>query len=449
MGEQVNRQYSRNRLYKAYRRIRYIRYLKKIRKKRLQEQKAKRSADTAKVPARKRSVPGIYRIYRILRYLNYRRKTVAKIRKAARKAARDQRRLERREVKEKMRAKAREIRSLEKLEKEKLKKEKKERKKRRRRLIRYLIRKQGKNLLFILTHPGQFYRDRIHPKIRSLKEKPEERNQFLIIASNSTVYFLLSYLVIFITGLFVTVWASFQFNYKTILFYYKVYYDIQSSEWFADSVKLLYSTMPLTGLFFGIVFLIIYSNIRWETFKWKLFFMWGYIHGFTIFFGALLIGTLMNKGFGYVIIYMYYMDTGKLIFSLLALFVLVSVGLLSVKSLLISANIYFNRLSYGNRTFFIFSQFVIPLVIGMIIIMLLKIPDNIYYSSTDSVLFEIIKTSTLLLVLIPVLFTYNTYQELYFDETPRQIKLNWKPLVALLIVFLLFRLGLSGGIRFG
>jgi hypothetical protein len=239
------------------------------------------------------------------------------------------------------------------------------------------------------------------------------------------------------------------FDYKTILYYYKIYYDIESHAWNSDSVKILFSILPLTGILLGTVFLILYSLFRNEPGNLKLFFLWGFVHGMVMFFGALLMGTLLNKDFGWVIAYLYYRDTGKMIFSIISIFALIAIGGLIAKSFLISGNAYYNFIDKRNRQFFLSSQIILPAILGSFILAFLKIPDRFYFGTVDEMYYEFLKLFTLMLLIVPLFISFKTYDEIYFDEEPRRISLNWKFLIITIALILIFRLGLVTGITFG
>ena len=65
-------------------------------------------------------------------------------------------------------------------------------------------------------------------------------------------------MVIYLISQFITVWVAASFDYKTILYYYKIYYDIESHAWNADSVKILFSIMPIVGVLWEL-FLLFFS----------------------------------------------------------------------------------------------------------------------------------------------------------------------------------------------
>ncbi len=454
MKESTKKKLLGKKFYAVYRRMRFLSYKRKVLK---QRAKIRRSEEkNALKPKRKKSDNSqisfgyrFYRIVRILRFLYKKQKQNRRIAKEKKREKKLQEKIELEEVRERMRLVREAEREANKKQKSKTKLEKKAFKKKKRSVRRYIFRRRLRKLGYEIRHFNKDSIKRIFKWLVAFAENKDKRNNFFIISTNSLAMFLLSYFTIYIISQLIIVWVAKSFDYRTILFYYKVYYSIDSGDWTADSVKILYSMAPLTGLLFGIVFITIYSTFKNENGILKLFFLWGFIHGMIMFFGGLLLGTLMNKDFGWVIAYLYYRDTGKMIFSLLSIFALVAIGRGVSKSFLISGNSYFNFVDKSNRKLLLFSQVLIPAIIGSVILALLKIPNDLYFGTMDQALFEGLKLSTVILVLVPVIFTFASFEAIYFDEEPRKIRLAWKFFAASIIIVLLWRFGLANGIYFG
>jgi len=263
---------------------------------------------------------------------------------------------------------------------------------------------------------------------------------FFTIILNSTSYFILSFLFIYLIGQVSVAIAAMQFDYTSILYYYKLIFTIDTYSWTPDAVKLLFSLAPFISLFLGILFFVIYFNLTTNTMKFKVFFLWCFIHGIVWFFGALLAGTLLDKGIGYVVLYFYFMDTGKLVLSLFSIAFMLFIAAYSTRGFLFSANSYFNELNEHNRTFFVFSQVIIPLIIGTAIIIIFKLPKINYY--------ELFVLLTNLLVIVPILLRYNSFPTLFFEEHPFKITLDKTGLILAVIALVLFRVVLEFGIPF-
>ncbi len=452
MNEKTKRKLMGKRFYVIYRRVRFMRYKKKLlkhgQKQRdpIQEESIKKAGTTVK---RKSDRSKTYTIYRKIRFLYRKRKS---LKKEKRKFIKEQIALAKEEQLE-IKRRLVEKRQQDKLHKQEQKVQKKltktEVKKRRRRLMRYYLKRQFMNfIVFLKTFDKRTSRGLYNSASAFVHNKEKHKKHFRVFL-NSLSLFLLSYLVLYGISMLITVWVARSFDYRTIMFYYKIYYNIDRGDWTADSVKILYSIAPLTGLFFGSVFLIIFSTFRNERGILKLFFLWGFIHGMIMFFGSLLMGTLLNKEFGWVISYLYFRDTGKMIFSIFSIFALVALGGFTAKSFLISGNTYLNFVDKSNKRFLLSSQVVLPVIIGTVILILLKIPNNFYFGSEDEAYFETFKLSTILLFMIPLMMAFGSFNETYFDEEPRKIRFYWKFFLLAIIVWGVFRFGLSSGVHFG
>ena len=276
---------------------------------------------------------------------------------------------------------------------------------------------------------------------KTLDRNKRTPGNFLIISANSTAYFILAFFFVYLIGQFSTAIAAMQFDYTGIIYYHKLIYTIDTYSWLSDAVKLLYSLAPFTALFLALLSIIAIVNMVADASSLKLFFLWTYIHGVIWFFGALIAGLLLEKGFGYVVLYFYVLDTGKLIFSLMALAVMLAALGFTTKWFIFSANSYFNQLNEHNITFFIFSQVFVPLIVGTLIIIGIKLPKLNGY--------ELFILLTTLLAMIPVGLLYKSHPPYYFDEEPIKVKLKIPVVILAIIVLVAFRIIFEIGIPFG
>jgi hypothetical protein len=452
MNENTKRKIMGKRFYVIYRRVRFIRYKKKLSKQRqfIEAIPQKEIKDSTPKPKKKKSTGRkIYTIYRKIRFLNRRRISQKKqkrilIKEQITHAKQEQLEIKNRLIEKKVQDKfhKQEQKKLQKLSKAEIKK-------RRRRLLRYFLKRQFMNFIVFLKTFDKRLSSGLYNAASSFVRNKEKRNNYIKITLNSFSLFLLSYFVFYVISMLVIVWVARSFDYRTIMFYYKIYYNIDTGDWTADSVKILYSIAPLTGLFFGTVFLIIFSTFRNERGILKLFFLWGFIHGMIMFFGSLLMGTLLNKDFGWVISYLYFRDTGKMVFSIFSIFALVALGGFTAKSFLISGNTYLNYVDKSNKRFLLWSQVILPVILGTIVLVLIKIPNNFYFGSEDEAYFDVFKHTTIILFLIPLIIAFGSFNETYFDEDPRKIRYYWKSFLLAIIIWGSFRIGLSTGVHFG
>jgi hypothetical protein len=266
-------------------------------------------------------------------------------------------------------------------------------------------------------------------------------NNFLIIFFNSLSYFIIAFIFMHLLSQFATSIAALQFEYTSILYYYKLVYAIDSGAWTSDAVKFLFSMTPMVALLFGIIFLIVYIQMYDNQAHYKLFFLWCFAYAIIWSFGALLAGTILDKGIGYVVMYFYFMDTGKLILSLFALTMLLVSSTLTAKWFLFSANSYFNQLNEHNRSFFAFANIFMPLLVGTGILLLIKLPHLTYY--------EMFVLLLGLIFGIPILLRYPNYPTFFFDEFPIKIKPDRPAMFLALVMLVAYRVIFEFGIRIG
>ena len=262
---------------------------------------------------------------------------------------------------------------------------------------------------------------------------------FRVILVNSLFLFLLAYLIIYLLNLFITGLTAVIFNIPVVIYYNEVDFLIRGYDWTSDAVCGVFSSGPLLMFVLSLFFLILYTAVVTETGILRLLLLWIIYHGLTRIFGEILVGALMGKGFGYVILYLFVMDTGKMILTIFGFVAMFTTGLFIVRPVLFSANIYFNELRKSYRMRFIINQFIFPYVLGNVVIFLVKLPEVS--------IFDITVNATMILFFIPLLLQSINFQDLYFDEEPRKIKLKLILPMVTIILFILFRTLFGIGLR--
>jgi hypothetical protein len=277
-------------------------------------------------------------------------------------------------------------------------------------------------------------------RYREFRDKAPSRRLFALTSFNSTLLFLLSYFALFFISQIITVITAKFFNYPTSVYYYEIYFNISSEAWFHDSVKTIFSSGPIVSFVVGIIFLIIYSNMRENPGPSKAFFLWGFLHGVNMLFGALLVGTLFETGVGHVISWLYISDSGKVLYSIVSIFLLVISGLVATKPFLISANSYHPEINKYNRTSFILAQVLMPYLAGNVFLFILRQPRFVFYDTFIAL--------SLIISILPVMITYLSYHELFFEEEEKKPGITWLGLGLLGLAVLIFRGLLGIGIHF-
>src|ERR1035438_5222501 len=186
------------------------------------------------------------------------------------------------------------------------------------RKIRYLVRRR--KLWHAFTSGLQ---QLVRRKVAFLRQR-----EYLVILFNSTALFVLAYFLVYLVTQMAVMIAAISFNIDSVLYYYDIDFLIRASEWIPDAVKVVYTTGPFVSLLLALLSMIIYINIAHETWAARLFILWIFCHAFIHFFGELLMGNLLGKGFGHVIMYVVFLDTPKMILTVIDFAIILFTGLI-------------------------------------------------------------------------------------------------------------------------
>jgi hypothetical protein len=305
----------------------------------------------------------------------------------------------------------------------------KKKKRRTIRKIRFLL-KRGTLIKFQSRSIKTFWKNYFRVML-----KPDQ----LKIILNSTVLFLLAYLIVFVVVNFTASLIALTYDIKSVIYYYKIDYLISAKGWKIDVIKVVFTTGPFFSFIFSLIILGLYINISQETWFIRLLIFWVFCHAFLHFFGEMLIGILLTKGLGLSIGYMYVTEYTQLLIIIFSSAFLILTGFFITKIALFSGNTYFNMLTKTNRSYFIQSQFLIPSLLGFAIIVLIKTPKI-----TE---FDLLVNLTMLLLILPIVFRGVAMKDLYFDPEPRTIWVRKRMFLLLVIAMILFRVIFEAGFR--
>ncbi|MEN8225683.1 MAG: hypothetical protein ABFS05_10025, partial [Bacteroidota bacterium] len=352
------------------------------------------------MPAGRKKYSFYYRIYRRLRYLRY----VKKLRKLEKQQIDSADKAEEMERNRIIREQRKANRSSEK-EKRSGERQRRFRNRRRRRLFRLYARSCRNNTIKTIRVFNPLNLPLLFTYIR---ENRAETRAFVIISLHSTLLFTAAYFMIFLIVLLTSAISGLFFEYKSIIYHYEILWLVKPSQWFGDSVKMIYSSGPLLAGILAVFLAIIFSYVRTDKGLAKLFILWSFLHGFNAFFGSLLIGSLFGRGFGHAIIWSYISDSEKVIYSIVALTALFLIGVFTTKSFLISANSYYPMLDSRRYRSFIWAQLIVPFLLGNILIATVYFPEMPVYDMTVSL--------SLSLTIIPIALGYRFHHSMYFEE---------------------------------
>lgn len=264
-----------------------------------------------------------------------------------------------------------------------------------------------------------------------------------VIIVNSLVYFLLAYFfVITLSNVFSILLGKIS-GFDGTLYYYGFVLHEQSSRWSGGNIFLIYGLGIGITLFTGILSERWYRAICHDHIKAKLFILWVSIISFTWFFGNVIVGSFINFGIGAAMRAVSIPFIVKIIIAIIAVGALTGIGYYLQTHILISSNMYYREFSKSKFKNFLLVQIIIPAIVGITIVMFYKYPHSAEYQYMD------------LLCLLPVLFlALGSFIErpilpsLGKTRKHNSFQFNKNAFFFLVIIMILYRFGLSHGLKF-
>ncbi|MBN2173599.1 MAG: hypothetical protein JW731_05685 [Bacteroidales bacterium] len=267
--------------------------------------------------------------------------------------------------------------------------------------------------------------------------KSQQKNYFYYTI-NSIALFITAYLLIYmIYQLTVLVTAS-RWRLDSVLYYFDLAFNDYSPLWSRLNIIIVTASGPVVCLLIGILFFRLISNRKKLKGFRKLLVMWIAIIGFNMFLGAFASGVSFDEGFGYVPAWLYLNVFWQIFISLLFLFILGLIGYYSASKFLDTSNSSY-RVRPENKVKFLFFQVVLPWIIGILIIFLVKIPNNTPYDTANLI--------TLGFGVVPVLFNRYARPTVLFESERKPTRINWYYIILFMVLLLAFRIGLNNGLH--
>jgi hypothetical protein len=277
-----------------------------------------------------------------------------------------------------------------------------------------------------------------------MSEKPaspisqqSDNEKLTAMAVYSFVAFVGCYLLYNFAYMMVTACVAATFQIPTEIHYWKTIYNIPLWWWNQPNVIFTFSSGPISCVVFGSICLRLFFIFR-KTKNWvRLFLLWGYHHGFNLFFGAYVAGVISRSGFRHASNWAAIPQEIEYFIAIGALICMFLVGFLSVKFFLqmaVSQSILVNH----RRNRFITAVVLLPWLFGAGGIILLKAP-NITYN--EALIFLMMFTSV-----VPVYIAQRFFYEVSILRFEKKIQIPWKSLILVAISMAAFRFVLDDGI---
>ena len=265
-----------------------------------------------------------------------------------------------------------------------------------------------------------------------------------LLSVNSTIIYLLSFIIFFLAYHFATGFTAFSNDLKAKLMFYGT--DVYAGRvgWKKMNVIYTYIAGPVICLFLSVVFRYFYiAHYKKRRGYMKLFLLWGFIHGMLFSFGSIITGVVINEGSGIGHAFRWGrvpmgFQYGIAIFSLL---ILVILGFAITRSFLAtspSQSLIEN--DFNNRPLFILFVCVIPWAVGSVLIFLLQYPK--YYASNMLIWLLMVP------ILLPALSFSKVNMRVTLNKHKDQVGVQWPYVLACLVVIIIYRIALDYGLDF-
>ena len=271
----------------------------------------------------------------------------------------------------------------------------------------------------------------------SVQQGDSENHKLAVMAAYSLVTFVGCYLLYNFAYMLVTACVAATFQIPTEIHYWKTVFNIPLWWWNQPNVIFTFSSGPISCVIMGTICLRLFFIFR-KTKNWiRLFFLWGYHHGFNLFFGAYVAGVISRSGFRNASNWAAIPQEIEYFIAIGALICMFLVGFLSVKFFLQMAISQSLLVNY-KRNRFITAVVFFPWFVGALGIILMKTP-NITYN--ESLIFLMMFTSV-----VPVYIAQRFFYEVSILRFDKKVNMPWKWLIVVGIAMFLFRFVLDDGI---
>ena len=295
------------------------------------------------------------------------------------------------------------------------------------------------------SRPYYYYADNDQPK----SEIQKQRKRLLHFAVNSTVIFLITYIIAYSAYQAMVMFIASRFGINSIFFFYEVYFPIgnNSSLWSDFNIILITFSGLFISVILGTYFLLAYARKEKTKGLKKLFFLWLSYHFLNFFLGAFVAGVITQQGFGYVIAWLFMPTFLQFALSIIFLFAMGIIGYYHAIYFLESSNSLYWTQRHKKSWLIIFGALV-PWAFGVIFLFMIKYP-YIIPQHENIVVHDTILYITMIFLIAPMLVNFDA--KAAFDQSVRKARgrrINWVYLALFVLIMVAFRAGLDSGFSY-
>lgn len=258
---------------------------------------------------------------------------------------------------------------------------------------------------------------------------------------NSTIIFIFTYIIVYLVYWLTELLMASLFGFDSILYYYDLKFNDYSALWTRFNILVITGVPPFLCLSIGLLLHRRVFKLKRFSGLQKLFILWWSLHSLNHFFGAFASGIVTSEGFGYVAAWMYLNTALKFLFSLISLFLLAVIGYNSRQHFL-ETSFSLNRIKRQNQVSFLFTQALIPWIVGSFLILIIRIPHNFDYPYETLLLFSVG------FAVIPAFFNSKVKPKLNMLKVKKHVHINATNIIMVLLLLAFYRIMLGIGLHF-
>jgi hypothetical protein len=292
----------------------------------------------------------------------------------------------------------------------------------------------------------QLARDETKHALKEIRSSGDLRMSIFREFAQSTAWYVLAALIIYIIYQSVTITVAHAYDIPVIWRYNRLVFPLYtwSPLYTRQALVVIFAAGPVIVLLLALFALRLFFLKRRSKSRFNLFFLWMFIHGINMFFGAYIAGILTRTEFVYASEWLFMSNPGdieEIIFGILSIAALIITGRQSVLMFLLSSgSITLVKPRY--RLFFVISFIILPWVAGIVLFFVITLPH--YYIPL------ILKTLTPGMIVLPTLIRYNSieYETLHESGLIRRRSFRWGVVIFVIALLFFYRLILNWGIEF-
>ena len=227
------------------------------------------------------------------------------------------------------------------------------------------------------------------------------RSRLIYTYLNSTLSFLLSFIIIFFINQLITVYICSIYNiptllhslggfinysprYRQVMDYLDIIYLIgpYSYLWTRFNIIIIFGAAPFISLLLAVIFYKLYGITKSKVRFLRLFFLWSMINSFNMFFGAYIVGAITRSGFIKCVEWIFFSrkyDIEEIIIMVLSSIVLITIGFFS-RTFFLRISDHKELTISRNRSYFLIAQILLPYLTSIAFLILISFPYLVHYN---------------------------------------------------------------------